>query len=165
MLLTLLARLAIGDLFVHGTGGSRYDNIMEQWLFDWLGVYPCYTTMATATLKLPIKVQSIADARSDYFNPIHLSEKKKMYLASIEESPYGSTERLMQFHAIHAWLDSVGTRPDIKAIRISQEIANRRDWAFPLYPTEMIDELVDGITKDFVVAKLPSASLQKNQKQ
>ena len=155
LLLTLLARLAIGDLFVHGTGGSRYDNIMEQWLFDWLGVYPCNTTMTTATLKLPLEVQSITDARSGFFNPQNLSEKKKMYLDLIDRSPQGSTERQLQFHAIHTWLDSVGTRPDIKAIRNSEEIANRRDWAFPLYPTEMIDELVDEITKDFVVAKLP----------
>ncbi|MHB8732850.1 MAG: hypothetical protein ACYDAB_13790 [bacterium] len=52
--LTLFARLCLGDLFIHGVGGGRYDRVTEplaQRLFD---ARPAPYAVATATLHLPL---------------------------------------------------------------------------------------------------------------
>lgn len=56
--LTAIARLALCDLFIHGTGGARYDLAMESWIGDALGAATRETlapmAMATATRLAPI---------------------------------------------------------------------------------------------------------------
>ncbi len=145
LLLTLLARVLLGDLFVHGTGGYTYDKVMECWLSEWLHIKPCAMTMATATIFLPLQVQTIKQARRDYFSiPKHL-------LDAINDAPYGSSKRKLYYLAMHKWLEEKGTKPNIKALKIAKQIATRRDWAFSLYG--------DLLTKDFGVAKSAEASL------
>ncbi|MEE2912966.1 MAG: hypothetical protein VX436_04085 [Planctomycetota bacterium] len=148
LLLTLLARVSIGDLFVHGTGGMLYDTIMEQWAFDWLDIVPCKAVMATATLRMPLKEQTIEDARRQYFSPDGELEKKDQYIKSIDRAPYKSSERRKQFQAMHNWLSSLNTRPDEARYRIAHRIASRRDWSFPLYPYLMLDQLREVILEN-----------------
>ena len=145
LLLTLLARVSIGDLFVHGTGGISYDKIMEQWVLDWLGITPCPATMATATLQLEFQLQSIGDARKQYFSPDGEEVKKDLLLDSIESAPYRSIKKKEQFNAMHEWLSSIRPRPVEAQYRSTVRIAARRDWAFPLYPDEMLHQLRDAI--------------------
>jgi len=145
LLLTLLARVSIGDLFVHGTGGMVYDKIMEQWVLKWLGITPCPATMATAMLQLKLQQQSINDARREYFSPKGESKKRKLFLDSITNAPYQSSTRQEQYQAMHAWLSSMNLRPDVAQYRFAEHVAARRDWAFPLYPDEMLDQLRDAI--------------------
>lgn len=52
--MTALIRLGMCDLFVHGTGGARYDRAMELWIHDWLGVDVAPIVVATATAHLPL---------------------------------------------------------------------------------------------------------------
>ncbi len=127
LLLTLLARVLLGDLFVHGTGGYTYDKVMECWLSEWLHIKPCAMTMATATVMLPFQVQTIEQARRDYFLP------PQHFLDAIEKAPVGSPERKTLFFAMHKWLEKNNLKPDLKALKNAQGIANRRDWSFPLY--------------------------------
>lgn len=145
LLLTLLARVVLGDLFVHGIGGFSYDNIMEKWLQRWLCISPCAMTMATATIKLPFQVPTIEQARRDYFSP------PQHFLDAIESAPYGSPERKVHFLAMHKWLENSNTKPDLQALKKAQQIANRRDWAFPLYKEE--------ITKGLLASKLNQSTL------
>ena len=37
-LMTAIARLACCDLFIHGTGGERYERVTEAWVARWLGL-------------------------------------------------------------------------------------------------------------------------------
>ena len=145
LLLTLLARVSIGDLFVHGTGGIAYDQIMEQWVSSWLGITPCPATMATATVQMKFQQQSIEDARKQYFSPEGESGKRKQFLDSIDNAPYRSSARREQFNALHEWLSSMRTRPVESQYRTTERIAARRDWAFPLYPDETLNQLRDAI--------------------
>ena len=139
LLLTLLARLTLGDLFVHGMGGYEYDKVMEHWLLAWLDVKPCAMVMATETIVLPLQTQSIEQARREYFiAPAH-------FLNAINGAPYGSSERKLHFLALHKWLEQLHAKPDIGALKNARQIANRRDWAFPLYG--------ERLTKDFLAAK------------
>jgi hypothetical protein len=51
---TLFARLCLGDLFVHGIGGAKYDEMTDQIIREFYGLEPPgYLTMS-ATLHLPI---------------------------------------------------------------------------------------------------------------
>ncbi len=139
LLLTLLARLAIGDLFVHGTGGYAYDAVMELWALRWLGVSPCSKVMATADVRMKINLRTIEEERSHYFAaPKHL-------LDAIERAPYQSAEKRLHFLALHKYLEQKGCKPDVQALKKALKTANRRDWAFPLYEQRQIMQLKNSI--------------------
>jgi hypothetical protein len=52
--LTMFARLCLGDLFIHGVGGGRYDRVTDALAERLFGVRPAPYAVATATLHLPI---------------------------------------------------------------------------------------------------------------
>lgn len=59
ILMTLLARLAACDLFVHGTGGRAYEPVADRWLELWnppslRGLTPAPYAIATADLTLSL---------------------------------------------------------------------------------------------------------------
>ncbi|HIB00923.1 MAG TPA: hypothetical protein EYO31_03295 [Phycisphaerales bacterium] len=135
LLLTLLTRLLVGDLFVHGTGGASYDVVMEQWASDWLSIVPCAMTTVTATVRLPLHAQSIEDARRMFFSP------PKSLVEAIENAPYGSAEKKLQFLVLQKWLAKNSQKPDIASLKKAHQIARKRDWAFPLYSDEQLTQL------------------------
>lgn len=51
---TLFARLCLGDHFVHGIGGAKYDEMTDRIIARFFGIEPPPFQMATATLRLPI---------------------------------------------------------------------------------------------------------------
>jgi hypothetical protein len=60
LITTLWARLALSDLFIHGIGGAKYDQLTDRILERFFGVdAPAYLT-ATATLRLPIHLPAPA---------------------------------------------------------------------------------------------------------
>jgi hypothetical protein len=56
LMLTALMRWAFCDLFIHGIGGSRYDQITERWWQLWTGGEPAPKAMVTADVLLPLDV-------------------------------------------------------------------------------------------------------------
>lgn len=52
--LTMFARLCLGDVFLHGVGGGRYDRVTDAVLTDVFGCAPPPYVVATATLALPL---------------------------------------------------------------------------------------------------------------
>jgi hypothetical protein len=52
---TMWARLALGDLFVHGIGGAKYDEVTDLLIERWLEVAPPAYLTVSATLLLPIE--------------------------------------------------------------------------------------------------------------
>ncbi|MBL8852291.1 MAG: hypothetical protein JNG89_21645 [Planctomycetaceae bacterium] len=51
---TLFARIVLGDLFVHGIGGAKYDEMTDRIIAQFYGLAPPPFLMATATLRLPL---------------------------------------------------------------------------------------------------------------
>ena len=172
LLLTLLVRLGMCDLFVHGTGGARYDRMMEHWLQHWLGVRPASIAVATASLRLPLRTldaQPVAveaaqhAVRRVWHDPETTGStpgpEKTALLAAVNAAPRRSRERLDAYRRLHARLDVLrgeqarrvaDAREQVEiARRHAREapIAARRDWAFPLYPTAMIDELAGSVSR------------------
>jgi len=145
LLLTLLARLTACDLFVHGTGGIRYDRAMEHWCSKWLEVLPCNAVLATATLQLQLAYESVADARRTFHSPPFDLQTKADYLSAINSAPYKSSQRQVCFQKMHRWLHTIQPPLDLAALTREEEKARRRDWAFPLYSTSQLQELHSSI--------------------
>jgi hypothetical protein len=60
--LSAFARLLLADLFIHGIGGAKYDEMMEEFCGAWLGVEPRPLCCVTATLHLPLPQRSVRPA-------------------------------------------------------------------------------------------------------
>ncbi len=56
---TLFARLVLSDLFLHGIGGAKYDQVTDEIVRLFFGFEPPQFATVSATLRLPIMHQSI----------------------------------------------------------------------------------------------------------
>jgi len=54
LLTTMYMRMFISDLFVHGIGGGKYDQLTDAIMSEFFGVQPPLMAVATATMRLPI---------------------------------------------------------------------------------------------------------------
>jgi hypothetical protein len=52
--LTLFARLCLGDWFIHGIGGGKYDEVTDAIIRDYFGIEPPEYQVVSATLHLPL---------------------------------------------------------------------------------------------------------------
>jgi hypothetical protein len=54
LLTTMYFRLIVGDAFIHGIGGGKYDQLTDAIIQEYFGVTPPDVIVASATLRLPI---------------------------------------------------------------------------------------------------------------
>jgi hypothetical protein len=54
-------RMFVADLFIHGTGGGRYDAVTDALARAWYGVEPPRYVVASLTLYLPLGVHAVSD--------------------------------------------------------------------------------------------------------
>ena len=54
---TLIARLLVADVFVHGIGGSAYDEITDDIVHSLTGCQPPRHAVVSGTLRLPLETQ------------------------------------------------------------------------------------------------------------
>ena len=80
-------------------------------------------------------------SKVEYFAPSVDQATKSEYLDAIQDATYKSPERQLQFQKMHQWLTTIQPPLDLKALKGDADIAQRRDWAFPLYPTEQLHQL------------------------
>jgi hypothetical protein len=52
--LTLFARVCLGDFFIHGIGGGKYDEVTDDIIRNYFGVEPPAYQVLSATLHLPL---------------------------------------------------------------------------------------------------------------
>jgi hypothetical protein len=57
---TLYARLFLGDLFLHGIGGAKYDELTDVLIRRFFGLTPPAFYAVTATLLLPVRRPAVA---------------------------------------------------------------------------------------------------------
>ena len=64
--LTLFERLFLADLFIHGTGGGRYDRVTDAVIRSYYGIQPPAFAIASMTLMLPLggRVTTDEDVRA-----------------------------------------------------------------------------------------------------
>jgi hypothetical protein len=167
LFMTALVRLGLCDLFVHGTGGARYDVAMERWMDGWLGAEVAPVAVATATLTLDLLPAgtrldvpaSIAAGRRAWHDPERSDgdagpgPRKRRLLAAVAASPRRSRERRRAFHEMHEAIAALRAEraPRVRAAADRARAARRqaaaapvlecRTWAFPLHDPARIDDL------------------------
>lgn len=53
LMTTMYARMILSDLFIHGIGGAKYDQLGDQIARRWFGITPSEMMVVSATVKLP----------------------------------------------------------------------------------------------------------------
>ena len=61
LITTLFARVFLGDLFLHGIGGAKYDTVTDDIARDFFGITPPRYAAVSATLRLPVDVPPLVD--------------------------------------------------------------------------------------------------------
>ncbi len=166
--LTAILRLALCDLFIHGTGGNTYDRAMEFWIESWLRRPVQPMAMATGTVRLPFPennedlvdvhdalVQERKFFHDPEFEPQHPGPRKSASLALVNNATRGSAGRRAAYRQLHETLQNLRVqRPDQLELLKRQTAAARRQaaqrpiimrrtWAFPLYPDELLKEMLE----------------------
>jgi hypothetical protein len=59
--LTLFTRLLVADLFIHGVGGGRYDQVTEDVFRRYFGIEPTPMVVASMTVYLPLGARIVRD--------------------------------------------------------------------------------------------------------
>lgn len=59
---TLWARIALGDLFLHGIGGGKYDQVTDALVRRFLGLKPPQFMVLSATLRLPVQRPGVEES-------------------------------------------------------------------------------------------------------
>ncbi len=96
---TMYARVVLSDLFVHGIGGGRYDQLTDVIAERFFGFEPPDFLVATATLQLPI---DLPDCQEESLRDLdrQLREIKfspELYLSESTDAPAKVNLRLAQF--------------------------------------------------------------------
>ncbi|EAQ80829.1 hypothetical protein [Blastopirellula marina] len=171
LLTTMYARLVLADLFIHGIGGAKYDQVTDLIIARLFGVTPPPIVAATATIHLPIGRSRTDEAESAQiarlmrdlrFNPDrHLSgnplppeieklvEEKRRWLAN--DQPSHLAERHRALERINLALQgAVAAQREQLQQQLTQSkhamrndaIALSREYAFCLFPEKSLRTLL-----------------------
>ncbi|MDY3560638.1 hypothetical protein R5W23_001884 [Gemmata sp. JC673] len=169
--LTLFARVCLGDFFIHGIGGGKYDEVTDDIIRDYFGIEPPAYQVLSATLHLPLPAfpstardlqaaeRRVRDlrwnphARPDA--PADLVREHARLAAS--EPPYGDhAARREWFRALQRVKEGLreaattgvsAAAAEVKRIRSEVEanaILRRRDYPWVLYPEDTLRPFLTG---------------------
>jgi len=162
MFLTAMARLGLGDFFVHGTGGARYDRCMETWVRNWIEVDPCPASIASATMIMDpatlsehqsLRQDIISSARRRKHDPALRagtgpSTRKTSLLAEVDLQPRRSPQRREAFRRMHDALDAIPGSGDglllpeeTNRLLENMSVASDRTYAFAMHDPAAIDSM------------------------
>lgn len=177
LLATGLMRLAACDLFIHGIGGTKYDQATDAWLQAWLGERPgARSTMVTATVRLPFQTGDTVDPASvsaarmlvhrARHHPALLGDaaaqrEKESLLSAMASVPRKSSARAALYRQMHerlaesrhrheSRLSALRADASAQAARLAEaRIIYDRTWSAPLHPPETIDHLANDVRRAF----------------
>ncbi len=165
---TMFARLFLGDLFLHGIGGGKYDELTDELIRRFFRQEPPEFMVLSATRWLPLPAFAVKEddrrelqqrLRDVRFNPQRLlSPEQSAALADllahrqqwIAQQPTDSASRRRRFAAIRAIneqlsaplaADEAATRKTLALVDEqlkSNALLRRRDYAFCLYPESVL---------------------------
>ena len=163
--LTLFARVCVGDFFIHGIGGGKYDEVTDAIIRDYFGINPPAFQVLSATLRLPLPGFPATPAAAAALGRL----ERDVFWNPHRHLPHGEEQGLVERHReleVTAPADRAGRRQryrDFRAVgdrlrprvegqlaevrdqlgRAKQEAAanvvlGRRDFAWVLYPEEVL---------------------------
>jgi hypothetical protein len=172
LITTLFARLFLGDVFLHGIGGAKYDQVTDLLINRFFGIEPPGYMTLTATLRLPIAREEIKpdDARRIDHRLRELTFHPERYLdgardAGVEsllktkrqwiDTPPSRENAKLRCHEIRRVNEElqpllaqdrgqlVAEREQIARALRAQSILASRDYAFCLYPAQPLRQLME----------------------
>ncbi len=173
LITTLFARLVLGDLFLHGIGGAKYDQVTDLLIGRFFGLEPPAYLTVTATLRLPIAHHEVTpdDRRLVEARLRKLSYHPERYTDSNCPDPAAraAAQAKLSWIATPQTIENARTR--CQAIRQANQamqscvqrmrsqlqaerdrllagaraeaILSSRDYAFCLYPSGALHKLID----------------------
>jgi hypothetical protein len=127
MMLTMFARLCLGDLFIHGVSGGRYDRVTDAILTDIFGCPPPAYVVATGTLHLPLprEVDALEECRVLERRLMDLRHNPDRYIEATSEVERGLvTEKWALIHAVEAMRPGPERRAATRRIReVNEQLA------------------------------------------
>lgn len=163
--MSVVARTALTDRFVHGLGGGVYEQATDHWMQTWLGWTPPPHDVVSASLRLDMPVPAEvggatmpwrrawcdpellhahgagpSPARRGLLDriaalPVGDPGRRRAYRDLIEARNAGRVDRAMELESLRQ-AELVAARS-----RQSRELAARRTWCFALHPPEAISRL------------------------
>ncbi len=157
MTTTLIARLLVGDLFIHGIGGAKYDAVTDEIISRLIGIEPPEFLVATGTLRLPLPLfpadrQAAARlkqrVRAIEWNPQRWldAERQAEHAALAAWQPATRTERRDRFNRLRelnarmrpmvheAWVQAMAEAQRAETEAHANDVLSRRDYSFVLFP-------------------------------
>jgi hypothetical protein len=170
LITTMFARLLLGDLFLHGLGGAKYDQVTDQLISRFFGLEPPAYLTVTATLRLPIAHEQVtpddrrlidARLRELRYHPERyaegadgatraLVEEKQRWIAT-EPTHDNARTRCREIRrandGLQPWVEKLrgqllAERDQLAAGLRAEAILSSRDHAFCLYPAEALRKLM-----------------------
>ncbi len=164
---TLFARLFLGELFIHGIGGGKYDELTDEIIRRFYGFEPPAFLVLSATLRLPLPTfprtpadctrlaRALWDIRCnpqrhlDTRSPevLELADRKRAW---IERQPADAKGRRQRFQTLkrltqqlRPFVAEAERRTYLELHRCELEvemntIRQRRDYAFCLFPERLL---------------------------
>jgi hypothetical protein len=163
--LTTFARLAFADLFVHGIGGGRYDQVTDRTFVSFFGVEPPAFAVATGTLYFPWASQRtracVPCVRHEGHHLKHalLGDTKRRHLETIATAPRRSPDRKIAFlrmqHELHElWRDHPDltgwqSRLDASVRAAAQDdVIFDRELFYAMQPRERLVAWIDRVARE-----------------
>jgi hypothetical protein len=106
MTTTLFARLVLSDLFLHGIGGAKYDQVTDEIVRLFFGFEPPEFATVSATLRLPIAEEVVA---------------------SSQIGQWEQRRRELRYHP-EQFIEANGEASNGKADNVAELIATKRRW-------------------------------------
>lgn len=171
LITTLFARLFLGELFLHGIGGAKYDQVTDLLIRRFFGLEPPGYLTLTATLRLPIARQEVMsdDARrverairDIAFHPerhvqggngvVQALVATKRQWIDTPATPENARHRCHEIRRVNEelqpWLRDerdrlLADREQISGALRTEAILASREYAFCLYPAEPLRRLMN----------------------
>jgi hypothetical protein len=164
---TLYARLFLADLFLHGIGGGKYDELTDELMRRFYDCEPPIYMMLSATRWLPLpravvtaddRRRLIRELRDVHYNPQRHLEAASENLAElvaakqiwIEREPTTAAERYERFRMLRALTEQLRRPLLSREEQLRRELAEcerqlranavlqRRDYSFCLFPVDIL---------------------------
>ncbi len=122
---TMYARLVLSDLFIHGIGGAKYDELTDLIIRRFFGIEPPAYLTATATFRLPIERPSVSldDVRQSARRLRDLRFRPESFLRDPRVN--NDTDLSQKLSALAAEKRDYLARHDLR--RCSQDVFDRLD--------------------------------------
>lgn len=175
LMTTLWARVALGDLFLHGIGGAKYDQVTDAVIARFFGLAPPGFMVLSATLHLPIDhpradvpdeasidrrlrdlefhPERYIDGTGGPGDPAALVAEKELWIRTPQTAD-NARQRYLAFRRVNSALQPwvAGQRERLPHQRLQsaqagqvQRLLTYREYAFCLYPEQPLREFLFGL--------------------